>query len=169
MSEGNLSDFVTAAGTVVAAGAAVYAAYLAKQASDTWLKGLEYQRIDEAIRAVLELRSKIDRVVSLREADPKNVWDAYTDAWTSWRRFEQAYAVARRYRQSLSNNPIQNTFAQYLTDLRDLCRKSYDKAAFDTLKYKVGQLAKNTADALSGTTAPAAAAAQQPDAQAEAQ
>lgn len=63
MSQG--TDIETSGAAVVAALAAVYTAYLAKQASADWRKGLEHQRIDEAISALHELRNRINRVVSL--------------------------------------------------------------------------------------------------------
>jgi hypothetical protein len=160
MSAGNWTDVATALGAIVAAVAAVYTAYLAKQASDTWRKGLEYQRIDEAISAVHEVRSKIDRVTSLMEARA-DIWKAYDDAWISWIHFDQAYAVARRYHSSLLN-PVHNQLSDFLFELEDHCRNGYDPAhggimadhrdALYALKGKVGKLAENTETTLRALT-----------------
>jgi hypothetical protein len=159
MSAGNWTDGVTAIGAIVAAGAAVYTAYLAKQASDTWRKGLEYQRIDEAISAVHEVRSKFDRVISLMEARA-DIWKAYDDTWVSWTHFDQAYAVAPRYYSSLLN-PIHNTLSDFLFELEDHCRSDYDPAhggispdhrdALYELKEKMGNLAERAETTLRAT------------------
>lgn len=98
-----ISGIVSAVVAAVAAGAAVYAAKLAKEASDSWRRGLEYQRIDEAISAVHEVHSRINGVLATMEASGQDVWDAYDDAWDGWSRFDQAYAVVRRYHGSLSD------------------------------------------------------------------
>jgi hypothetical protein len=160
MSADNWTDVVTAGGAVVAAGAAVYTAYLAKQAADTWLRSLQYQRIDEAMTAVLALRSKAYRFLELMEvrAAKKDVSDAYTDAWSSCNRFEQAYQVARRYSQSQSlpgDRPKE--FDELLAQLREPCN-SYDPALGISDKEKkdlrgiidgtINRLATNTVDAL---------------------
>jgi hypothetical protein len=161
MSEGNWTDILTAGGAVVAAGAAVYTAYLAKQASDTWLRSLEYQRIDEAIIAVLELRSKAYRILDLMKikAAPTDVSDAYTDAWSSCNRFEQTYQVARRYSQSQSqllSDDRPKAFNELLTQLREPC-DNYDPArgvsdnVRELIDDKINRLSENTTNALRST------------------
>jgi hypothetical protein len=155
-----IGTVVAAIGTVVTAGAAVYAACLARQASDTWRKGLEHQRVDEATSAVHGVRSKIDRVISLMEAK-QDVWPAYNDAWSSWGRFDQAYAVARRYRASLPDE-ADGQFANLLIELEMYCRSyapqhggipSDHQANLIKLKDNVHKLAASTEKALRDTTA----------------
>jgi hypothetical protein len=141
--------------------AAVYTAYLAKQASDTWLRSLEYQRIDEAIIAVLELRSKAYRILDLMKikAAPTDVSDAYTDAWSSCNRFEQTYQVARRYSQSQSqllSDDRPKAFNELLTQLREPC-DNYDPArgvsdnVRELIDDKINRLSENTTNALRST------------------
>jgi hypothetical protein len=160
MSAGNWTDVATALGAIVAAGSAVYAAYLAKQASDTWLRSLQYQRIDEAIIAMLELRSKAYRILALMQtkAAPTDVSDAYTDAWSSCNRFEQTYQVARRYSQSqLLSDDLPKAFDGLLERLREPCDK-YDptREVSDNVRElidgKINKLAEDTKNALRSTT-----------------
>jgi hypothetical protein len=58
MSLKDWTDILTAAGAVVAAVAAIYTAYFAWRAADTWRKSIKLQRFDDAIMAALELRSR---------------------------------------------------------------------------------------------------------------
>jgi hypothetical protein len=117
-----ISGIASAIGASVAAGAALYAARLAKQASKDWRRSLEYQRIDKAIEAVLELRSNAYRWQELMriKVSKGQVSDAYSDAWRSCNRFEQAYVVAQHYPQSQSLPPEPwKEFAKLLHQLRD--------------------------------------------------
>jgi hypothetical protein len=54
------------------------------------------------------MRTRINRVISLLMQAHRDIWTAYNDAWDSWTRFDQAYAVARRYYPSLSNTAQTN-------------------------------------------------------------
>lgn len=137
MSSPAWTDFVTAAGTSVAAlaavataGAAIWAACIAKAAAETWRDTLKNQAVDESISAVRELRSAFDRVVALTRDKTRStrVWEAYDDTWkSSWRRFDQAYAVARRYHPEL-RNAVEDQFAHCLKKLSALCCIGLDPA-----------------------------------------
>jgi hypothetical protein len=84
----------------ITAAAAVCTALIAWRASSNWRKGLENERIDNALSALHDLDARIDRVVALR-VDKEHVWNAYHEAWASRSRFNQAYVVAQRYHRPL--------------------------------------------------------------------
>ena len=131
MSSPAWTDVVTAIAAVAAAGAAISAACIAKAAAETWRDTLKNQAVDESISAVRELRSAFDRVVALtrdKKTRSRRVWEAYDDTWkSSWRRFDQAYAVARRYHPEL-RDAVEDQFAHCLKKLSALCRIGLDPA-----------------------------------------
>jgi hypothetical protein len=143
------TDIATAIGTVVAAGAAVATAAIALIAASDWLKGLENQRIDEAISAVRELQSAIDAVIWCvqNHSTPDEMWSAHRDAYRiSWRRFNQAYGVATRYHPSLPSG-AESDFVRELERLPELYRNP-NAVALDQLKVRVHALARKVEDAL---------------------
>jgi hypothetical protein len=150
MSSCSWTDIVTAAAAIVTACAAAYAAWLAKSASDTWRRTLENQSVDECVSAVHELQSAINRVIALMEAgSPRDsVVDAYTEAWKlSWRRFDQAYAIAKRYHPGLPDDSRQR-FEGLLSVLHDQYLATYSGGiisipqGFGGLKDNTAQLAQ---------------------------
>ena len=111
-----LTDWFTAVGTVVAALAAVVAAWMAKRAADiaqgaanTWRDTLQNQRTDECIAAASDLQASINRCISAAQGRRRNeIWPTYSDAWEHQTKFRGTYLVARRYRQSLNSDvPVQ--------------------------------------------------------------
>jgi hypothetical protein len=134
--------WITMLASLVSAGAAAYGAILATKAASTWRRGLEYQRLDAAIIAVLELRSKIDRTIALMDIPiAKDVWDAYTEAWYCCSRFEQAHEVLHLY-PSLSKAAEEKPyepFAKALRELKGYIEKKYNSqhTAVANLKEKV--------------------------------
>lgn len=89
--------------SIVTAVAAVATAIIAYCAAQSWRRGLENQRADECISAARDVRSAIDRCFNFAENDssPSELGAAVDGAWNSWRRLDQAYAVALRYRADL--------------------------------------------------------------------
>lgn len=84
---------------------------VAAWAATTWRKSLMNQRADDCISAAHEMEAAIDRCLSLfweqRGLIPtydrsQELARRYDEVWkVSWRRFDQAYAVARRYHPTL--------------------------------------------------------------------
>jgi hypothetical protein len=136
----SVTDIVTAAGTLVVAVAAVWAALIAKAAATTWRDTLKNQSIDQCVSAIREIRSAADAVASLlkNRISRAAVDDAYTDAWRlSWRRFDQAYGVAARYYRKRLTAGVPNSIGNSLTELKttfakyDASNQAYDRAGLD--------------------------------------
>jgi len=111
-----LTDWLTAGGTVVAALAAIVAAWMAKRAADiaqgaanTWRDTLQNQRTDECVAAASDLEASINRCILAAQGKRRNeIWPAYTNTWDHQTKFRGTYVVARRYRQSLNSDiPVQ--------------------------------------------------------------
>ena len=56
MDSPGVTDWVTAVGTIIAAGAAIATAYIAWKAAMTWKEALQNQRFDECVAAAVALR-----------------------------------------------------------------------------------------------------------------
>lgn len=145
MSDGNWTDVVTATGTAVAGIAAVCAA-------GTWLWGLANERIDNALSAVHDLHARINRVVALAVENDKHVWDAYTEAWDSWSRFNQAYVVARRYHSKRLRKTASKDFVDCLYKLKSIV-KNILNGKDDAKEFKEGVdgLVEHTGNELKAT------------------
>jgi hypothetical protein len=83
----------------IAAAAAVCTALIAWRASSNWRKGLENERIDNALSALHDLDARIDRVVALR-GDKEHVWNALAEPDKTPRRFAQKVRCAIYTRKS---------------------------------------------------------------------
>lgn len=74
-------------------------------AANTWQRTLRNQRADECLGAIFELRAAIEdcHALAWEINDDDKINDAILGVRkTSWRRFDQAYAVARRYYPELN-------------------------------------------------------------------
>jgi hypothetical protein len=126
----NLTDWISAIGTGIAAAAALAAAAIAYTAANTWLKGLRNQRNDECIAAVLHLqarvyackaaienRKRLDLSQQWAEWVEKSIWTTYTAAWDGQSQFRAAFFIARRYDSGKFSGELVNEVDKILHDL----------------------------------------------------
>ena len=116
----------------IAAAAAVCTALIAWRASSNWRKGLENERIDNALSALHDLDARIDRVVALR-GDKEHVWQAYHELWDSRSRFNQAYVVAQRYHRHLRLFNAPKNFVTCLHELRVIVEDQLERTPRQSL------------------------------------
>lgn len=133
----SVADWITAGGTVIAAGAAVATAIFAWRAATTWKDALQNQRDDECVAAASELRSSIERCMSaVRGKRGREIWPAWTAAWDQQTRFRSRYQVARRYHagQLAANVPAQ--IDDQLDQLLPICRAAADGGTPDDARLR---------------------------------
>jgi hypothetical protein len=131
----------------IAAAAAVCTALIAWRASSNWRKGLENERIDNALSALHDFDARIDRVVALR-GDKEHVWNAYHELWDSRSRFNQAYVVAQRYHRRLRLFNAPKNFVTCLHELRDIVKDGCSDEDAKKFKKKVDDLVEATTNKL---------------------
>src|SRR5262249_26790659 len=101
MTDPNWTEALTASGTAVTAVLTLALVVIAGLALKDWRKSLENQRADECVSAIRDLLGAIGRCLSLKKSKPMPHWDpehamwqAHTDMWAAWRRFDRAFFVA---------------------------------------------------------------------------
>ena len=138
---------------VVSAGLAVLTLGVAVYATNTWLRGIRNERIDKALEAVHDLRDRINRVVAIRASPNRDsVWRAYSEAWDSRSRFNQAYEVARRYYQKRLLETPPSEFTARLDILKEYIDDGCSDKVADEFKATVNGIVERTAKALKETS-----------------
>jgi hypothetical protein len=138
---------------VVTACVAVFTACVAVYATNSWLRGIRNERIDKALEAVHDLRDRINRVVAIRASPNRDsVWRAYSEAWDSRSRFNQAYEVARRYYPKRLLQATPREFTACLDDLKVHIDNGCDATVADRFRDRVSGIVDRTAKALQETS-----------------
>ena len=124
-----LSDWVellTALGSVVAAGALVVTAFIARNAANIardaakeWRSTLEQQRKDECVSAAHKCAAAIGRAVTLKTQNNKDLPTYYRDAWDKWSEVRWTYAVVRRYSPTKLPRELIDPGLEVMEDLRE--------------------------------------------------
>jgi hypothetical protein len=121
MNDPNWADIMSAIGTLAIATTGAWALL-------QWKNTLQNQRADECVSAARDLSGAVGRCVTLKSIKPqqywvstKEMWHAYNQVWASWRRFDQAFALALRYYKHLPKS-IPGEIANKLYDLEAVLR-----------------------------------------------
>lgn len=83
---------------------AVVGMLLALYAANAWRRTLQYQRCDDCVGTLYEVKGALNRLIALSGRDDISKEFrglAYDDAWKAWRAFAKAHAIARRYRVAI--------------------------------------------------------------------
>jgi hypothetical protein len=93
-----------------------------------WKNTLQNQRADECVSAARDLSGAVGRCVTLKSIKPQQywvptqeMWHAYDQVWASWRRFDQAFALALSYYKHLPKS-IPGEITNKLYDLEAVLR-----------------------------------------------
>ena len=147
--------------TAVSAGGVLWAARIAQKAASTWRGVHEHAKADECVAAAFDCKHAVNRVISKRweidTAQPSTSMAtvqfpsaAYDEAWASWRRFQLAHVIARRYFSEKLNEDAPKKIATLLEELGSWCKTYYgpfsDTGQHDTVQLRVA--ATNRSDAI---------------------
>jgi len=124
------AGWVTVIFTPLTGAAAVATAVIAYLASNSWRKGLEYQRYDECLAAVLYVQGAAYACAAAIEnrkrpeldKQPwveKNIWDTYAAAWKRQSRFRAAFSIASGYEPTKFSTDLLGKVDTILHGLRD--------------------------------------------------
>jgi hypothetical protein len=121
MNDPNWADIMSAVGTLAIATTGAWALL-------QWKNTLQNQRADECVSAARDLSGDVGRCVTLKSNKPQQywvstqeMWHAYDQEWASWRRFDQAFALALRYYKHLPKS-IPGEITNKLYDLEAVLR-----------------------------------------------
>ena len=159
MDSPGVTDWVTAIGAIIAAGAAIVTAYIAWKASMAWKESLQNQRFDECVAAAVALRGSVNRCISSVKGNRQSeIWPNYSAAWDNQTKFRSAFQVARRYRPQGLAGDVPERIDEILNQLNPICAAvarggSPDEAALKHIASVItsevnsvqGQLGQNTA------------------------
>jgi len=158
----NWAEVWTAYGTWATAIATLILAGIGWRGLAQWKRSLENQRADECISAARHLEGAIGRLVTLKSKRPEPgydpqpaAWRAYSLAWESWRQFNQAFAVARRYHEKAMVPDTPTVIATRLREIEDLMENNWASGTFPKdqgtkFEEEAKQLLDKTVTALSG-------------------
>jgi hypothetical protein len=118
-------DAVSAAtaSAIFAAVSAIAAAYNAR----SFVRQSRNNTIDECVSAARGVLGAINRALRVKVDSAANtgsseLWEAYTDAWSAWREFDQKHAVVKGY---VSNNAYPKDAATSLANLLERIRPAF--------------------------------------------
>jgi len=142
--------------------APLIAAAVALYVGENWRKTLRNKRLDECLAAVHEVMGLVNRCLSLKEdnAPREQVWLAYSEAWNSWRKFDQATAIVYRYDKTFDRN-TPDRIATLLFDVKKLCNEEWKEGGAiksqiqqerDRIKRELKQIATDVELATQKTT-----------------
>jgi hypothetical protein len=112
----------------ISAVSAIFAAIsvgLSYVSSQTYVQSLMKERIDRCVSAAYAFKGAVNRAIGNkhsqqfldRKISDADIWSQYTDAWTSWREFNQAFRVLWRYRRDLDEK-LPDALAATVTKLK---------------------------------------------------
>jgi hypothetical protein len=151
------TDWITAVGTFIAAGAAIVAAgaavvaaraaeraaNIADGAATTWRDTLENQRYDECVASAAEVLAAVNRCISaVKGKRRRGIWPTYTAAWDRQTSFRSAFEAARRYRSQNLRENVPGRIDEQLNLLNPICATAHDghdpnEAALDDIASRV--------------------------------
>ena len=143
MNDPNWADIMSAFGTLAIATTGAWALL-------QWKNTLQNQRADECVSAARELSGAVGRCVTLKSNKPQQywvstqeMWHAYDQVWASWRRFDQAFALALRYYKHLPKSipgEITNKLYDFEAVLRHDLSAEHVKQQADEIKRNIEKL-----------------------------